>query len=326
MNDKILSFGEIMLRLTPPSHGLISESRAFDACYGGTESNVMVCLSCLGHNTEYITALPADDLGDATVRHLRSYGVETKHIIRSGDRMGLYFLEEGQGERATKVIYMRKGSEASKLDENAFDLDEIFEGCSLFHISGISFAISDGARRLSFRLLKEAKRRSIPVSFDFNYRGKLWAIEEAAKVYKEIIPYVDIVFCAEKDLTTFLGTGRERFHSEFSAPVLIVRERQWLSDSRCAVSLYASRRTENGIKSFSIENTEFSAYEKIGSGDAFAAGVLHILSVDEDNIEEALRWGLGCFVLKHSQRGDVLTQSKSAIEAYITNFSKDVSR
>ncbi|MBR2879763.1 MAG: sugar kinase [Oscillospiraceae bacterium] len=326
MNNKILAFGEIMLRLTPPSHALISETRAFDACYGGTESNVMVCLSCLGHKTEYITALPADDLGDATIRHLRSYGVETDHIIRSGDRMGLYFLEEGQGERATKVIYMRKGSEASKLDENAFDLDDIFEGCSLFHISGISFAISEGAKRLSFQLLKEAKRRSIPVSFDFNYRGKLWSTDEAAEVYKEIINYVDIVFCAEKDLTTFLGTTRELFHSRFVSPVLIVRERQWLSDSRCAVSLYASRKTEDGVKSFSIENTEFSAYEKIGSGDAFAAGVLHILSDDMGDLENALRWGLGCFVLKHSQRGDVLSQSKSAIEAYITNFSKDVSR
>lgn len=315
-----------MLRLTPPSHGLISEARAFDACYGGTESNVLVCLSCLGHKTEYLTALPADDLGDATVKHLRSYGVETKNIIRSGDRMGLYFLEEGQGDRTTKVVYMRKGSEASKLDENAFNLDEVFEGCSLFHISGISFAISDGARRLSFQLLMEAKRRGIPVSFDFNYRGKLWTIEEAAEVYKEIINYVDIVFCAEKDLSTFLGTSSEHFHSEFGCPMLIVRERQWLSDSKCSVSLYASHKTQEGIKSFCIENTEFSAYEKIGSGDAFAAGVLHILSMDIDNIEDALRWGLGCFVLKHTQRGDVLSQSKSAIEAYITNFSKDVSR
>ncbi len=315
-----------MLRLTPPSHGLISEARAFDACYGGTESNVLVCLSCLGHKTEYLTALPADDLGDATVKHLRSYGVETEHIIRSGDRMGLYFLEEGQGDRTTKVVYMRKGSEASKLDENAFNPDEVFEGCSLFHISGISFAISDGARRLSFQLLREAKRRGIPVSFDFNYRGKLWTIEEAAEVYKEIIKYVDIVFCAEKDLTTFLGTTRENFHNEFNSPMLIVRERQWLSDSKCSVSLYASHKTQEGIKSFCIENTEFSAYEKIGSGDAFAAGVLHILSKDIDNIEDALHWGLGCFVLKHTQRGDVLSQSKSAIEAYITNFSKDVSR
>lgn len=326
MNNRIVSFGEIMLRLTPPSHGLISETRAFDACYGGTESNVLVCLSCLGHKTEYLTALPADDLGDATVKHLRSYGVETGHIIRSGDRMGLYFLEEGQGERATRVIYMRKGSEASRLDEGAFDLDRVFEGCGIFHISGISFAISPSARRLSFQLLKEAKARGITVSFDFNYRGKLWSIEEAARVYREIINYVDIVFCAEKDLTTFLGTNRELFHREFASPVLIVRERQWLSDSRCAVSLCASHKTGEGIKSFSIENTEFSAYEKIGSGDAFAAGVLHILSDDMSDIENALRWGLGCFVLKHSQRGDVFTQPENAIKAYLNNFSKDVSR
>ena len=108
--------------------------------------------------------------------------------------------------------------------------------------------------------------------------------------------------------------------------MLIVRERQWLSDSRCSVSLYASHKTDKGIDTFSIENTEFSAYEKIGSGDAFAAGVLHILTEDINNINEALRWGLGCFVLKHSQCGDVLTQSKGAIEAYINNFSKDVSR
>lgn len=326
MNNKILSFGEIMLRLTPPSHNLISETRCFDACYGGTESNVLVCLSCLGHKTEYLTALPADDLGEATVKHLRSYGVETGHIIRSGDRMGLYFLEEGQGERNTKVIYMRKGSEASKLDEGAFDLDEVFRDCSIFHISGISFAISEGARRLSFQLLKEAKRRSIPVSFDFNYRGKLWTTDEAAEVYKEIIDFVDIVFCSELDLKTFLGTDKNNFHSRFGCKVLIVRERQWLSDNKCAVSLYAAYNDGENIKSCSIDRTEFSAYEKIGSGDAFAGGVLHILSSDSENISEALRWGLGCFVLKHSQRGDVFTQGKAAIEAYINNFSKDVSR
>ncbi len=323
---KLLSFGEIMLRLTPPSKQLMSEARSFEACYGGTESNVLVCLSCLGNKTDYLTALPVDDLGEATVRHLRSYGVGTEHIIRQGDSLGMYFLEEGQGDRPTKVIYKRKNSEVSKLDENAFDLDEVFSDCSLFHISGISFAISESARRLSFQLLKEAKRRGIRVSFDFNYRGKLWSIEEAAEVYKEIIEYVDIVFCSERDLTTFLDTDKVNFHKNYNCELLIIRERQWLSDSKCAVSLYAAHKTDNDIRSCSIDNVEFAVYEKIGSGDAFAGGALHILNSDVNNIEKALRYGLACFVLKHSQRGDVLTLGKGAIEAYLNDFSKDVSR
>ena len=173
MKHKILAFGEIMLRLTPPDHQMIALAGGFDGCYGGSESNVLVCLSALGHRTEYVSALPDNDLGTAAIRHLNGNGVGTQYILRTGHRMGMYFLENGFGDRGTKVVYDRAGSAAANLDAGAFDYDRLFADCRLFHICGISFAISPTARRLSFELVAEAKKRGIPVSFDFNYRGKL---------------------------------------------------------------------------------------------------------------------------------------------------------
>lgn len=326
MDKKILSFGEIMLRLTPPDRQLIDSATVFQACYGGSESNVLVCLSHLGNQTDYLTALPQNELGDATVRHLRAHGVGTENIIRGGSNLGMYFLEEGFGGRPTKVIYNRKYSQVSMLDAGAFDYDRVFENCGLFHICGISFAISDSARRLSFELVGEAKKRGIPVSFDFNYRGKLWTTDEAAEVYREIVKQVDILFCSELDLKTFLGTDREHFSAVYEGKYCIIREREVLSGDRHAAWAELFCRTEGGVRSAVADRVEFPVLERIGSGDAFVGGVLHGLLSDGENLAEALKWGMACFVLKHTQRGDVFTQGDVAALTVWSDLSKDVTR
>ena len=325
MDKKILSFGEIMLRLTPPDRQLIDSATAFQACYGGSESNVLVCLSHLGHRTDYLTALPQNELGDATVRHLRAHGVGTEQILRRGGNLGLYFLEEGFGGRPTKVIYHRKHSEVSRLDAGAFDYDRVFEHCGLFHICGISFAISDSARRLSFELVGEAKKRGIPVSFDFNYRGKLWTTDEAAGVYQEIVKQVDILFCSEQDLKTFLGTDREHFSEVYGGKYCVIREREVLSGERHAAWAELYCRTENGMRCVAAQREEFPVLERIGSGDAFVGGVLHGLVTDGEDLAGALSCGMACFVLKHTQRGDVFTQG-AAVSAAQSGRVKDVAR
>ena len=315
---KIVTFGEIMLRLTPPDHLLITETKNFEVAYGGSEANVAVALSCLGNKVEYVSAIPDNNIGHAIIKHLKSYGVDTSHIIMRGEVLGSYFLENGFGFRNTSVIYNRKSAEITKLTKESFsdaDFDAIFEDCSIFHISGISFALSPSLTKLCFRLLEEVKKRNILISFDFNYRGKLWTINEAAAVYKKIIPFVDILFCSEMDLTAFLDTNKDKFFEKYQTNTLVIRERQILEHEKHSVKVQLKRITSDGVKDvLNSMPITFDVMEKIGSGDAFDAGVLHCLNKDMDDAEYALKFGLACFVLKHGVIGDVLTLNEATIK------------
>lgn len=325
-NKTVVAFGEIMLRLTPPDKKMIYETRAFDACYGGTESNVLVCLSGLGNKTEYLTAIPQNELGNAVVKHLKSYGVGTENIIRSGDTLGMYFLEEGFGVRSANVVYNRRHSEISKLEKGAFDYDKVFENCDIFHISGISFALSENTKELCFEMLEEAKKRGIKTSFDFNYRSKLWSVTEAKAVYEKIIDYIDIVFCSERDLKTFLDIDKESFYERFNNEYLVVREREMLSDGKQKACVCVYHNKEGKISTVKACSGAFEVLERIGSGDAFAAGVLHSLKNDSEDIQKAAEFGIASFVFKHTVKGDVMSADEKTINSYLNNVSKDVSR
>lgn len=325
MDKSIVAFGEIMLRLTPPEKNCITNSGSFSAFYGGTESNVLVALASLGNSTRFVSAVPDNELGQSVIKHLNSYGVDSSMVKKRGDTLGMYFLEEGYGERAAKVIYVRKHSEITNLTEDDFDFDKVFSDCGLFHISGISFALSKSVTALCFKLLEEAKKRQIKISFDFNYRSKLWGIEEAKKVYKRIIPYANIVFCSERDLNSFLDlTSISSYFENYpKTEYLVVREREVVSPDihKIKAAIYKS---EHEFAATCWK--EFSVLERIGGGDAFAAGILHSLIKRPDNLTEALDFGTACFVLKHTIKGDVLSLCESEIYSYITSFSKDLKR
>ena len=324
MKKSIVAFGEIMLRLTPPDKNSIKNTNNFDASYGGSESNVLIALSSLGNYTRFVTQVPDNDLGDAVIKHLNSYNTDTALVKRKGDTLGMYFLEEGFGERATKVIYSRKYASITNLTVNDFSYDDIFLNCELFHISGISFALSETVKELCFKLLEEAKKRNVKVSFDFNYRSKLWKLDEAKKVFLEVVSYADIVFCSSKDLEAFLDTDEKSYFIKYpNSKYIVVREREIMSANRHKVKavIYTS---EN--KSSDIKTKEFSVLERIGSGDAFDAGVLHSLLKNPDNLNEALDFGLACFVLKHTVKGDILSMKENEIYAYLDNSLKDVKR
>ena len=317
-NKTVVAFGEIMLRLTPPD--AILNASQFSACYGGSESNVLVALSCLGNATRYLTKLPNNDLGRSAVMHLQRFGVDCSRILLDGSNMGMYFLEAGFASRQTKVIYARKQAEVTTLTENDLDYGHALADCGLFHISGISFALSDTAKALCFRLLKEAKARKIPVSFDFNYRGKLWTEEQAAKVYREIMPYVDFVFCSRRDLTGFLGLTEERVFAVYpNVRQLVAREREILSAD--THTILAAVYTADGC--VAQTQKEVKVLERIGGGDAFAAGYIHGLLHFDGNVARALEFAAACFALKHTIRGDVL--SATADEIGISGL-KDVKR
>lgn len=325
-NCKIVAFGEIMLRLSPQSYRRICDAACFDACYGGSEANVLACLSSLGNSTQYLTALPDTSVGDAAAKHLLSLGIGIDNIIRQGDTMGMYFLEEGFASRPSNVIYNRRHSEVTKLNVHSFDYDKIFEGCNIFHICGISFALSESVCELCFQFLKEAKSRGITVSFDFNYRAKLWSVDQAATIYRNIIPYVDILFCSERDLKVFLNTDVKGFYNLYNTKYLVVREREILSDSHHSVTATMYYKSLGSIERARLDKIEFDVLERIGGGDAFAGGVLHSLIQEPYDFLGALRFGIACFVLKHTVKGDVFTLNFSSVQSYLNDISKDVNR
>ncbi len=324
MKKNIVAFGEIMLRLAPKDKGLIKNANNFCASYGGSESNVLVALSSLGNTAKFVSGVPDNQIGEGVIKHLNSYNTNTDFVKKCGDVLGMYFVEEGFGERPSGIIYARKNSSITTLTEKDFDFDEIFLNCDLFHISGISFALSESVKKLCFALLKEARRRNITVSFDFNYRSKLWSVEEAKEVFKDIVSYTNIVFCSKKDLKVFLDIDEKDYLKKYpDTEYLVVREREVLSsDSHKVKALIHSKKGESS----KLIEREFAVLERVGGGDAFAAGVIHSLLKTPDDLDKAIDFGTACFVLKHTVKGDVFSMSENDIYKYIDYSLKDIAR
>ena len=202
--NKIVAYGEIMMRLTPQNLVSLEDANTLDLCYGGTESNVLVALSHLGDETSFLTKLPDNQLGEAVTRHLLRHQVGVSDIVYGGSMLGIYFMEQGFSSRPSSVIYHRKAAVINTLNVDDFDYDKVFDGASWFHVTGISLAISEASKLVAIKLCQEAKKRNITVSFDFNYRATLWSLEEAKDAYKEIMEYVDICFGNSFDLSNFM--------------------------------------------------------------------------------------------------------------------------
>lgn len=312
MMKKIVAYGEILLRLSATAD-TIRASRAFDACYGGTESNVLACLHALGHETEYLSALPQSPLGQAALDHLKRLGVGTSHVVTEGDGMGMYFTESGNASRGANVVYARKHSAFTRLGENSFDLDSVFTGADLFHVSGISFALSPSSRELAFRLVREARERHIPVSFDFNYRPALWSVAEAKPMLKRAAKEADILLASSRDLAAFMDTDEE--HAMDDYPVckrLVLRDRTALSPTRHSVRIVMSTR---GAARTEVPEFTFPVSEKIGGGDAFNGALLHSVLTGRSDAD-ILRFAAAAFALKHTVPGDVLACGEKEISDY----------
>lgn len=311
MNGKILAFGEIMLRLASPAGKTIRESGHFDAIYGGTEANVLACLHAFGHEAKYLTALPEGPLGEAVLDHLGRFGIDTSDVLVRGDTLGLYFSENGTASRGANVIYYRRHSEFTRLDETSFCPDRVFAGVELFHISGISFALSESSRRLAFRLVREARARGIAVSFDFNYRASLWPVERAREVLREAAQEADILLASRRDLDTFLCMREEEVFEKLPCKLLALRDRTVLSPDRHAVRLSLLRQKER----CDLPETAFPVAEKIGGGDAFDGALLHAL-LRGDALERAAKFAVAAFALKHTVKGDTFTLTEGDVMRY----------
>ncbi|RYZ49402.1 MAG: sugar kinase, partial [Chitinophagaceae bacterium] len=205
MSKKVVTLGEIMLRLSTPGFERFVQADSFDVTYGGGEANVAVALSNYGLNGTFVTKVPDNAIGQAAINHVRRYGVDTQYIARGGKRLGIYFLETGAAMRASQVIYDRAGASIADVDASEFDFDKIFDGADWFHTTGITPALSDKAAALTEAALKAAKAKGITTSIDLNYRKKLWSKEKAREVMTRLCQHVDVCIGNEEDADTTLG-------------------------------------------------------------------------------------------------------------------------
>lgn len=202
---KIVTMGEIMLRLSTPGNEKFIQADEFDINYGGSEANVAVSLANYGYDTEYVSAIPDNPIGDCAVAALRKYNVGTKYISRSGDRLGIYYLEPGSSVRPSNIVYDRAGSSIACATADLFDFDAIFADADWFHFTGITPALSDSAAALTEAALKAARAHGVTVSVDLNFRKKLWSQEKAREVMTNLMQYVDVCIGNEEDAEKVLG-------------------------------------------------------------------------------------------------------------------------
>lgn len=323
--NKIVAYGEIMMRLTPQNLASLEDANTLDLCYGGTESNVLVALSHLGDETSFLTKLPDNQLGEAVTRHLLRHQVGVSDIVYGGSMLGIYFMEQGFSSRPSSVIYHRKSAVINTLSINDFDYDKVFNGASWFHVTGISLAISEASKLVAIKLCQEAKKRNITVSFDFNYRATLWSLEEAKNAYKEIMEYVDICFGNSFDLTNFMDISDnsiKTFLKQYNVKYLIHTTRNIIDANTQELSgnLYSADLELH------TESKRFEVLDRIGGGDAFVAGIIHVLNKDINNLSDALSLGIDLGILKHLVSGDVLGLSGREINKWLNNSKKEVIR
>jgi 2-dehydro-3-deoxygluconokinase len=316
----IAAFGEIMLRLSPPGNEKIFQSPSFSARFGGGEANVAVSLAVFGHRVHYISVLPANEIGDAAVAELRKWGVETDQIIRQGRRLGIYFAETGANQRPGKVVYDRENSAIAEAQAGSIDWAAAFRGIDWFHTTGITPALSASAAELTLRAVRTAREEGIRISVDLNYRGKLWKYgRPAAAVMGKIVEFADVAIGNEEDFQKSLGIPAaadvESGSLSLSAYEKLTADvmQRFPNLGVVAVTLRESRGADQNTWSAVLRSKErFIAgpryeiadiVERIGGGDAFAAGLIHGLDVFGGE-EKALAFAVAASCLKHSLPGD----------------------
>ena len=317
---KILTFGEIMLRLKAPGHERFFQSPMLEATFGGGEANVAVSLANYGMDAEFLTVLPNNDIAECCIHELRYFGVDTKKIVRGDGRMGIYYLEGGANQLPSKVVYDRAYSSIALAKPGDIDWDKAFEGVAWFHITGITPAISESAMELSLESVQEAKKRNITVSCDLNYRKNLWKYgKKASEVMRELAKYVDVAIANEEDVQKSLEItvdvnvesgelDREKYR------VLGNKVLESYPNMKCiAITLRESHSADwNGWAACLNDGKDFYVSKKyeirdiidrVGGGDSFAGGLIYGLNNYEDK-QSALEFAVAASCLKHSVIGD----------------------
>ena len=333
-----VTIGEVMQRLTPPNNDRLEQAASFNVTYGGSEANIAVAMANFGHRVKMATVLPNNPLGVSAKRSLQKYGIDMSATKMAGEVLGTYYLEVGHSVRPSNVVYNRKYSAIALADENVLDVEEVLQDCSHLHISGITLALGECIRSFTMKLAAAAFERGIIVSFDFNYRAKLWTVEEAKPVLKAILPYVSVVFGSMWDIETFAGIETGEFVTIEDKRQSVFRE--FLERSNCKVIFGTIRQAHSahknslqayayfdGGKSEYSRVYDFEIIDRVGGGDAFVAGVLHKLDIAKGNFKESAEYGMAAGVLKHSINGDILLATDSDIQSILdSNASGEIVR
>ncbi len=328
---KIVTMGEILLRLSTPGNRRYVQSDVFDVVYGGGEANVAVSCANYGHDAYFVSKLPTHEIGQSALNSLRKFGVKTDFIARGGDRVGIYFLETGASMRPSKVIYDRANSAIAEATAADFDFDAIMEGAAWFHWSGITPAISKESANLTRLACEAAKRHGVTVSVDLNFRKKLWTKEQAQSVMRPLMEYVDVCIGNEEDAELCLGfkpdadvegghTDAEGYKGIFEQMAKAFGFKYVVSTLRESFSA-----THNGWKAMIYNGEEFYTsrrydiepiIDRVGGGDSFSGGIIHGL-LTKPNQAEALEFAVAASALKHTINGDANLVSLEEVEALV---------
>ncbi|MCR4790939.1 MAG: sugar kinase [Treponemataceae bacterium] len=325
---KIVTFGEIMLRLAPQGYLRFLQEPEFQATFGGGEANVAVSLANFGMNSSFVTKLPDNDISQACINQLRGFGVDTSSIALGGERMGIYYLEKGASMRPSKVIYDRAHSSISTAAAEDFDWSEIFNGASWFHFTGITPALSESCAKRTFEAVTQAKKAGLTVSCDLNYRKKLWTKEEANKTMSQLCNSVDVCIANEEDASDVFGitaSGTDvtsgKLNKEgyievaeklvkkcgFKTVAITLRESISANDNNWGAMLYTDG------KAYFSKTYPVRIVDRVGGGDSFGAGLIYALSNNYES-QDAIEFAVAASALKHTIEGDFNRVSVKEVE------------
>lgn len=318
MSKKVVTFGELMLRLEPEGYLRFVQAEKYQATYGGGEANVSVSLANYGYDSRFVTKLPTHEIGQAAVNSLRKFGVNTSYIVRGGERVGIYFLEKGASQRPSKVIYDRKDSAIAKASMEDFNWNEIFNGVEWFHFTGITPALSPEVADICLDACKVAKARGVKISCDLNYRKKLWTKEEARETMTKLSEYIDVCIANEEDASDVFGitasgtdvnAGEVSYEGykdvakqlydtfKFDQVAITLRTSISANDNNWAAMLY------DGDDYYFSKTYPVHIVDRVGGGDSFGAGLIYAL-MEGYNGQDAIEFATAASCLKHSIEGD----------------------
>lgn len=318
MSKRVITFGELMLRLAPQGYMRFIQTDAYEATYGGGEANVAISLANYGLEAAFVSKMPKHEIGQAGVNSLRRYGVDTSFITRGGERVGIYYLEKGASQRPSKVVYDRAGSAIATAEEKDFDWDKIFDEADWFHFTGITPALGDNIAAITLQAVKVAKARGITVSCDLNYRKKLWSKEKACQVMEQLCKYVDVCIANEEDAADVFGihasgtdvtSGHvnhegykevaQKLAQRFGFKKVAITLRTSISanDNKWAAMLY------DGKDFYFSKQYNVHIVDRVGGGDSFGGGLIYACLQDFP-AQEAIEFAVAASCLKHSIEGD----------------------
>ena len=329
---RVITFGEIMLRLAPNGYYRFFQNDQFQATFGGGEANVAVSLANFGVDSAFVTKLPEHAIGQGAVNVLRGFGVDTSLLVRGGERIGIYFLEKGASQRGSVCIYDRSHSAIQEADSSDFDWELIFNGADWFHFTGITPALGHNLAGICRQACEAAKRKGIPISCDLNYRSKLWSREEAELVMKDLCRYVDVCIANEEDAKDIFGIKAENTNVysgninkkgyQSVAKQLIDR----FAFKKVAITLRTSiSASDNGWAGMLYDGNEFfyskeyhvHIVDRVGGGDSFSAGLIYAL-LKGKHPQEVIDFAVAASALKHSIEGDFNRVSVAEVEKLVS--------